>query len=354
MKKIKTTSFAAREPIVPLFWHDLTDFALGDYAVLIEQPISEYYYLNNSSQKDAEKGFKDYSNKTHVHEVMKKYQKAHKAMKDLKRQLFSIYFKAIFNIGMVKSWGKLTSLVTLLTKTYKYTEPARFEKIEKSKKTADLDYAIKELSKCRFNLKESFLKLEPSIKPLFAIIALRFKIKKDEFLVLNNQEMLDIFRTRKKPEPSILKIRKKGYAILKLDNKKTYLTGKEYFQLKKDITALTVDKQAKIIKGMGITKGKVKGRVKILIDYRQELKSYIKNFKQGDIIVTGMTQPDITILLSKAAAIVTEEGGITSHAAIISRESNTPCIIGAGPVTKILKDNELIEVDADKGVIRRL
>jgi pyruvate,water dikinase len=67
-----------------------------------------------------------------------------------------------------------------------------------------------------------------------------------------------------------------------------------------------------------------------------------------------MTRPDFSPILGKAAGIITNEGSITCHAAIISRELNIPCIIGTNIATKVLKDGDLVEVDADKGIVRKL
>ncbi len=78
----------------------------------------------------------------------------------------------------------------------------------------------------------------------------------------------------------------------------------------------------------------------------------INNVKAGDIIVAPMTLPDILPAMKKAAAFVTDEGGILCHAAIMSREMKKPCIIGTKIATKVLKDGDLVEVDAKKGVVR--
>jgi len=101
------------------------------------------------------------------------------------------------------------------------------------------------------------------------------------------------------------------------------------------------------IKGSIANGGKVTGRAKIIMG-----KSDFGKFKSGDIIVTAMTSVDFIPLMERAGAFVTNEGGITSHASIVSRELNKPCIIGTKIATKILKDGDLVEVDADRGVIR--
>jgi pyruvate,water dikinase len=70
------------------------------------------------------------------------------------------------------------------------------------------------------------------------------------------------------------------------------------------------------------------------------------------IIVSASTHPDDLPIMKSAVAIVTDEGGILSHAAIVSRELKKPCIIGTKIATKVLKDGDLVEVDAEKGIVR--
>ena len=70
--------------------------------------------------------------------------------------------------------------------------------------------------------------------------------------------------------------------------------------------------------------------------------------------MTPMTRPEFLPLMKKAKAIITDEGGITCHAAIVSRELGIPCIIGTKIATKVLKDNDLVEVDAEKGIVRKI
>ncbi|MFA6445786.1 MAG: PEP-utilizing enzyme [Candidatus Paceibacterota bacterium] len=65
-----------------------------------------------------------------------------------------------------------------------------------------------------------------------------------------------------------------------------------------------------------------------------------------------MTRPDFLSLMNKASAFITDEGGITCHAAIVARELNKPCIIGTKIATKVLKDGDMVEVDAERGVVR--
>jgi pyruvate,water dikinase len=80
----------------------------------------------------------------------------------------------------------------------------------------------------------------------------------------------------------------------------------------------------------------------------------MSKMNEGDILVSRSTNPDLVPAMKKAAAIITELGGLTCHAAIVSREWGTPCVVGIDHITEILKDNELIEVQAAKGIVRRI
>ena len=77
-------------------------------------------------------------------------------------------------------------------------------------------------------------------------------------------------------------------------------------------------------------------------------------FEKGEILVASMTRPDFAPLIKKAAEDVTDEGGITSHAAVICREFKLPCIVGTKIATKVLKDGMLVEVNGNHAVVRIL
>lgn len=104
------------------------------------------------------------------------------------------------------------------------------------------------------------------------------------------------------------------------------------------------------IKGMVAykSKGRVKGTVVVL----NSPKAFKK--RSGSILVSLQTTPDFMPIIKNFSAIITDEGGITSHAAIISREFKIPCIVGAKNATQILKDGDLVEVDTNKGLVKIL
>ncbi len=97
----------------------------------------------------------------------------------------------------------------------------------------------------------------------------------------------------------------------------------------------------------------MKGVIKV-ISSEFNLEKQFPKFNKGDILVTQMTTPNYLPILRQASGIITDEGGMLSHAAIVSRELNLPCIVGTKNATKVLKDEDLVELNADKGVIRIL
>lgn len=107
-----------------------------------------------------------------------------------------------------------------------------------------------------------------------------------------------------------------------------------------------VSKAKMILKGLGSAPGIGMGKVKIIKDSKD-----IKTMERGWILVTDMTTPDFVPAMKKAAGIITNTGGMTSHAAIVSRELGVPCVVGTQNATEILKDGMEVSVDGSHGII---
>jgi len=104
------------------------------------------------------------------------------------------------------------------------------------------------------------------------------------------------------------------------------------------------------LKGFVASKGKksiYKGIAKIVLSAKDGAK-----VKKGDFLIATMTTPDYVTTMGIAEVFITDEGGVTCHAAIVAREMNKPCIIGTKIATKVLKDGDLVEVDTDKGIVK--
>ena len=101
-----------------------------------------------------------------------------------------------------------------------------------------------------------------------------------------------------------------------------------------------------LLEGQGASPGIANGSVVIVRDVRDT-----STIKEGDILVTKMTNPDMVPAMRRVRAIVTDEGGMTCHAAIVSRELGTPAVVGTKKATKVLRDGQIITVDGEKGII---
>ena len=103
------------------------------------------------------------------------------------------------------------------------------------------------------------------------------------------------------------------------------------------------------LKGVVGSPGVAEGVVKVVEGIQD-----IGRFEEGDVLVTKMTEPAMVIMMNKAAAIVTDVGGITCHAAIVSRELGIPCVVATKTATKELKDGLRVSVDGDKAEVKAL
>ncbi|VVB70681.1 Phosphoenolpyruvate synthase [uncultured archaeon] len=136
------------------------------------------------------------------------------------------------------------------------------------------------------------------------------------------------------------------------DNKLYIVQSRAITTLKKTTTtsssSTTADlSNAKVlVRGLNPSPGIVSGPISIIFDLKELYK-----VKKGDIMVTRMTTPDFVPAMKRAAGIVTDEGGITCHAAIVSRELGVPCVVGTGNATIVLKDGMNVTVDANTGVV---
>jgi len=115
---------------------------------------------------------------------------------------------------------------------------------------------------------------------------------------------------------------------------------------RKEEEAVKAEEGEILVKGLGASPGIGVGKVKIVLSQDE-----IAKVEEGDVLVTTMTTPDMVPAMKKAAAIVTDEGGLTCHAAIVSRELGVPAVVGTEKATKVLKDGMIVTVDGEKGVV---
>jgi len=185
-----------------------------------------------------------------------------------------------------------------------------------------------------------------NIKNLLETIAKKRGLSYNDMMHLRIDEIIN---NSKVPRSEISR-RMKEYMLITLEQGKLIFSsdpGEIEKVLRDHCEELSSD--AEEIKGTAAYKGLVKGRAKIVANKKEMAK-----VERGDILIAPMTTPDMLPAMERAAGFVTDEGGITCHAAIVARELKKPCVIGTKVATKTFSDGELIEVDADNGKVRSI
>lgn len=182
--------------------------------------------------------------------------------------------------------------------------------------------------------------------PFFDAIAAGLGIDTEDLWLLGKNEIIDGLKGQAKIGSLIAQRKSKGFVIKQVGEKVLVKNG----VTKIDMHEKDVEEDVSSIVGDVASRGFAKGKVRIISDPRTEAIDFI----EGEILVTSMTTPDFVPLIKKAQAIITDEGGILCHAAIISRELSTPCIVGTKIATRVLKVGDLVEVDAESGLVKIL
>lgn len=187
------------------------------------------------------------------------------------------------------------------------------------------------------------------LEPLLSEIARRLNISLKQLRQLLPWEIAKILKKGKvnrkelnnRMKHCIYYTTRKKVKIISGDKAKEFIKGLDFEQ--------KANKEIKELPGSCACPGKVKGVVKVIM-----VPEDMPKMRKNEILVSHATNPNLVPAMKKAAAIITNTGGLTCHAAIVSREMNTPCVIGTRIATKVLKDGDRVEVDATKGVVRKL
>jgi phosphohistidine swiveling domain-containing protein len=150
----------------------------------------------------------------------------------------------------------------------------------------------------------------------------------------------------RRPSPEELTSRSQGCVFAATPDGYYLGLGEEAAMVRAALAPRSANRQANALTGITASLGSARGKVRVIKSILD-----LNNVVSGDVLVAVMTRPDYVPGMRKAAAIVTDEGGITSHAAIISREFGIPCIIGTRIATHVLDDGDLVSVDGSTGTV---
>ncbi|MFH0714485.1 MAG: PEP-utilizing enzyme [Candidatus Diapherotrites archaeon] len=187
-------------------------------------------------------------------------------------------------------------------------------------------------------------------RPLTQEIAKRLALSEKQVRYMMPEEIENVLVKGKPIDENILNERDKFSVLYSKDAQNHSLIGKEAKAfVEKNIAEKEIDTTVSELRGVCACPGFVKGKVKLVLHPNDMYK-----MQKGDVLVSVATNPDVVPAMKLAGAIVTDIGGITSHAAIVSREMQIPCVIGTETATKVLKDDEWVEVNASEGIIKRI
>lgn len=234
--------------------------------------------------------------------------------------------------------------------------------IYKDIKSEELEYLASLIQRAalgRYRLKHVWSGSEFANLSLLREVAGRIGVDTDDFIRAYMFSDVDRFlRNGTKLSDEEITGRRECMVLHWAQGKLKFLSGREAAEYKDRLVGKAggeVAGEKKELTGQVASVGKVRGRARVV--FVDDLKQFVKdseNFQKGEILVTTMTSPIMMPIIAKAAGIVTDEGGIASHAAVSAREFKISCVVGTKDGTKIIKTGDEIEVDAEKGIVRVL
>ncbi len=194
--------------------------------------------------------------------------------------------------------------------------------------------------------KEAFLKSQFLFELLFKNISRKNKINIEVLRFSLPEEIFNYLKNNKIDKEKILERKKYSLVLSGLNGHKIYY-NKEALEIESKELSFGDKEVFSLIKGIPASLGKIVGRA--VVAYSSD--EAIKKIQKGDILITSMTRPDFVPAMKIAGAIVTNEGGITCHASIVSREFKIPCVVGTRIATKIINDGDIVEVNGNHGIV---
>lgn len=381
----------------------LADFSIrGGYDKLVfirEGDASGFYIAKNDEARLAKEGLRLYSDRRKIQAMIKKGAKAKQAadmtvtgdktkslrrksngeIKELWKQhlkpmmrLVRIYYRSeAFNCSLVEKTirdfiskkiidpGKANQCFSLLLKPSDdanaiFGRMGALNMLEAPATIRTLCESVREIGKARLLFRQTVNRSFVFMKMLIAEIARRNNLSAAQVEACSIDEIFRLL-DGKITDLSEINKRAKLYVAFARGKKTVFHTDEKARKIIRRIRPET-PQAAKEFFGSPASSGKARGRAihvpNIFVNNGKDLREKTKLMKKGDILVANSTGPDMIAVCRKAAAIITNEGGINSHAAIISRELGIPCIVGTKIATKVIRDGDIVEIDADKGLVR--
>jgi phosphohistidine swiveling domain-containing protein len=253
---------------------------------------------------------------------------------------------------------QIDSLLQLFEKYRSYYTKTEFFYTDKAFEAQESQPKIKEnfasFEKMKLDgrnyLNEALLIPESFLAKVLKKLGAQFDIPQAHLEAYTTGELQELFND-KKISPEEIADRAHHLSYMR-GGKVTTVTGAA---AREKIAKLKSSDSSEVIRGKTASKGKVVGKARVIkVDIKEydKVKHLVDAMEKGEILVVETTEPTIMLACQKAAAIVTNQGGMMSHAAIVSRELHIPCVVGTGDATHKINTGDLVDVDADNGIVR--
>ena len=351
---------------------DLLGFSFKNHYLINKKGSMSYYANKETVKKAKEFGKKRYSDISFIEGYKKKISEVQKGLKQVTKIIKKEDLSKKDNISLFNLYTNFFEKYSNLIGLYRFSRPEFYDDIIKDiidkfpepkeenfnlflshnkdfgldSNTQELAKKLNEIGKIRLDMHKVWQDTFNDFEVMFKEISSRTSLSILDVKNCLSSETKDLLLNNKNPDLNEIKKRINFYNFI-------YKEDRFEIDFEKDLadkTKTEVDK----IKGTIAYHGKVTGKVKVILNSISRSSEENKEIEPNSILVTGNTAPDLVPVIKKVVAIVTDEGGLLSHAATVAREFKKPTIIGTKIATKIFKDNDLIEVDANKGIVRKI
>lgn len=250
-----------------------------------------------------------------------------------------------------KRIDELTSLPAVTRKIKK----SLIDKYKLSEEIVHYTNIIAEIGHLRLTMRaEGFISLAAAKGPILAA-AKKLGMDTSEICYCTVEEFYDLLLHPDARKIEMLKQRKQEetYLMAILDGKRCFYYGKEAEVKYAELVEHEDISDVSEVRGNTAMVGKVEGEA-FVFSWGDDLAAAVKTISKKTILVAGQTRPQLMPLIRACVGIVTDEGGVTSHAAIVARELKMPCVVGTKVATKVIQTGDKIELDADDGIVKIL
>ncbi|MES2202953.1 MAG: PEP-utilizing enzyme [Patescibacteria group bacterium] len=240
-----------------------------------------------------------------------------------------------------------------------YTDTVFLESETDPAKREALEFVAAHKNDIRVQYDKVVFNADGGIPTILNKIGQQFGISAEELTWYLQKEILDLFRGKAMDRLHI-EARKLAYVFYKTVPGRDYVfyEGRDAEKFIEEFGAFKTPEGVREVKGRTANKGPVVRGVARIINSNYSdpgsVEKKMSDMQQGDILIATVTAPDLMTACRKAAAIVTDVGGLLSHGAIISRELGIPSIVDTQIGSKVFKDGDMVEVDAERGIVRKI